>query len=252
MTEIPPPPRGDDPRHAADAALHRSFVELGQRIAAETASPPPRWRRPRRAGRTVLVAILALLMLGGGAVATKVFVADDGSVPVESNPGKAIAQARGDRRLGAARAKDPDNSTVWGVRIYYNNRGESCVLVGAVRNGRLGELKDGKFKTLPEQVVGVCHNMADHVLKTSRTYLDTPEPRTILYGIVDRSILSLQLHTRDGHQHTVPIAPDGSYLLPLAQPRPNPLDGATITAHSTTGTTTTTLNTQPPPHQLNP
>jgi hypothetical protein len=43
-----------------------------------------------------------------------------------------------DRRFGAARARDPHNSTVWGVPLYYNKAGDACALVGAVDRGRLG------------------------------------------------------------------------------------------------------------------
>jgi hypothetical protein len=250
---VPPLPDPGDPRHAADAAFFRSIVDLGQRTASRTVTETEkssRRRTRRRFGRTVLVAIVGLLVLGGGAVATKVFVADDGSVPVEPDPGRDIAQTPGDRRLGAARAKDPKNAHIWGVRVYYNDRGDSCVLVGVVSGRRLGEIKAGKFKEYTKATPGLCDNLSDHILTTARAYVDSAEPRTVLYGVVDRSIVTLDLQTPDGRRHPIPIAPDGSYVLPLVGRRPL-ASRTTLTAYTSTGATTTfPVKTQPPPHQL--
>lgn len=248
MTEIPPPPRDDDPGHTADAAFYRSLVELGQRTAATQTPPPtPRRKRRRLAPRTALIASLGLLLTGtGGAIATKAFIAQNGSVNVEHDPGKGFTQSPADRRLGAAHAKDPNNPNTWGIRIYYNTRGETCALTGILNNGRLGRLIDGKFKALPQGTTGNCHNMHDHILITTRTYTDTPQPRTILYGTVDRTITKLQLHTPNQPTTNIPIAPDGTYLLPLTGHQP--LTNATLT----TNTTTHNLNTPTPPTHQHP
>jgi hypothetical protein len=249
---VPPPPDSGDPREAADAAFFRSVVELGQRHASEKAAPapPPRRRVRRRFGRTVLVAIGALLTLGGGAVATKVFVADDGSVPIEREPGKGVGQAPDNSRTATARAKDPKNANVWSVRVYYNDRGQTCVLVGVLANGRLGEIKDGKFKQYPAGTPGLCDALTDHILTTARSYVHTAEPRTVVYGVADRSIIALTLRTHDGRRHNVPIALDGSYVLPLTGTHPL-AGGATLTARNTNRTTTTQdVKIQPPQQQL--
>lgn len=245
----PPPPDPNDPARAADAAFYRSLVELGERTNALQTPQAPR-RRRRRLVRVVVLALLAVFALGGAAVATKVFLAADDPVKTDQNPGKNIAQAPADRRLGAARAKDPHNSTTWGIRLYYNNAGETCALVGTVNHGRLGQPQNGKFKPLPQGASGECHNMTDHIFIARRTYTDTPQPRTILYGQADRTITALGLQTHDGKHRDIPIAPDGSYILPLAGT--NPLNNATLTTQTPQHTTTHQLKTNPPPPTLNP
>ncbi len=246
--KTPPPPDPNDRARAADAAFYRSLVDLGERTSALQTPQSP--RRRRRLMRVVVLALLAVLALGSAAVATKVFLAHDDPVKTDQDPGKNIAQAPADRRFGAARAKDPHNSTTWGIRLYYNNAGETCALVGAVDHQRLGQLQNGKFKPLPQRASGECHNMADHIFIARRTYTDTPEPRTILYGQADRTITALQLQTHDGKHHNIPIAPDGSYILPLAGT--NPLNNATLTTQTPQHTTTHQLKTKPPPPTLNP
>jgi hypothetical protein len=241
-----PPPDPDDRARAADAAFYRSLVELGERTSA-LQSPH---RRRHRLVRVVVLTLLAILALVSAAVATKVFLAHDDPVKTDRDPGENIAQAPADRRFGAARAKDPHNSTLWGVRLYYNDSGETCALVGAVDHGRLGQIQNGKFRPLPQRASGECHNMADHIFVARRTYTDTPEPRTILYGQADRTITALQLQTHDGKHRNIPIAPDGSYILPLTGT--NPLNNATLTTQTPQHTTTHKLKTNPPPPTLNP
>jgi len=88
--------------------------------------------------------------------------------------------------------------------------------------------------------------MRDHILITTRTYTDTPQPRTILYGAVDRTITKLQLHIPGQPTTNIPIAPDGTYLLPLTGHQP--LTNATLT----TNTTTHNINTPTPPTHQHP
>ena len=106
-----PPPDPNDPARAADAAFYRSLVDLGERTSALQTPRAPR-RRRRRLARVVALALLAVLALGSAAVATKVLLAADDPVKTDQDPGKHIAQAPADRRLGAARAKDLSVSLV--------------------------------------------------------------------------------------------------------------------------------------------
>jgi hypothetical protein len=243
----PPPPDPRDPERVADAALYRSFVDLGERETVETERVrSPRRRRRRRVVRQALLTAGAFVVLGGAALATRAILPGDGPVKSDRKPAEDIVPA--DRRFGAARARDPRNGTVWGVRLYYNKAGDACALVGAVDHGRLGRIRDGRFSQLPEQATGVCHDMADHVFITYRTYTDTSEPRTVVYGLADRSIASLELKTRDGKRRRIAIAPDGSYVLPLAGRQP--LAGATLTVRTPQQTTVRKLKTEPPPATL--
>jgi hypothetical protein len=244
MTIPPPDPR--DPERAADAALYRSFVELGESKAEGQAVRSPRRRRRRRLVREVLLTAGAIGALGGVAIAGKALLLDDGSLNGDSKPAEDIVPA--DRRFGAARARDPHDSTVWGVRLYYNKAGDACALVGAVVDGRLGRIRDGRFKQLPAHAVGVCHDMNDHVFTTYRTYTDTSDSRTVVYGLADRSIASLEIATRDGKRHGIEIAPDGSYVLALAGR--DPLVGATLTVRTPQQTTSRKLKTEAPPPTL--
>src|ERR1044071_1119476 len=141
MTKVPPPPDPDDPRHAADAAFYRGLNDLAQRTAE-----PKRAEARRRRRRRVAVAgvVPALALAASGAVATKVFIVGNGSVPLEREPGKRFAPLR------SARAEDPKTKDLWGVQLSYNIKGETCVIAGPVRDGAVGAIQDGQFKTLPE------------------------------------------------------------------------------------------------------
>jgi hypothetical protein len=175
---------------------------------------------------TVAAVLAAPLSAGGVAVGVKVFTAHEDPIG-ESRPPADLAQAPEDLRPGVARAKDPGNSTVWGVRLYYNPRGESCALVGMVGpGGGLGVVKGGRFRPFPKGAPGRCHNMRDHVFVTSSTYVDIEQPRTVLYGIVDRAVRGLTLGFADGRRRRIAIAPDGTYVVPL--PGRGSLSGAKL------------------------
>jgi hypothetical protein len=223
----PRPPAEDEEDRTADRVLYESFVQRAERDRS------PARRRMRRAAIAAAFVVGAPLVVGGGAVATKAFLGDDKPV-TESKPGSGFARSPADRRSGAARAKDPDNSTVWGVRLYFNKSGDSCVLPGAVGpKGDLGRVKDGKFMPFAEGSPGECHDMRDHLFVASRTFLDVAVPRTVLFGVTDRSVQRLELVSANGERKPVPVALDGSYVLPL--PGRRPLSGAVLIADTADG-----------------
>jgi hypothetical protein len=108
--------------------------------------------------------VAAALLLAGGAVAvaaTGVLTGSPVKPEVPSSPvlgnGLPVPDGPG---LPVLRAADPDGGLPWGMRILSTTRGQVCVQVGRVQNGRLGELgldgvfgDDGRFHVLAPDVL---------------------------------------------------------------------------------------------------
>lgn len=202
--------------HEAARSLEESFRRLGAQRADNG-----RTRRSNPVGRLLVVGVTFLLAATAVAAGTKVFVADGGSVGPEHTLRPDIRRSPADRRLSQARASDPSGGAPWGTRLYTNSQGNSCVVAGRVVRSQLGVLQSGRFTELPSSAPGVCNDLArGHVLVTIRNYGDPAVPggRTVLYGIADRTIRSLEVVTSAGMRVPVPIAPDGTYMVVLARP----------------------------------
>ena len=103
-------------------------------------------------------------------------------------------------QLAQATARDPIDHRPWGLRTFKSASGETCLALGRVVGTRLGVVHVGQFKELPTRKGGVCGPLAtQHMVMSSRDYFDSAIPggRTVLYGIVDRTIVSLAPATRD-------------------------------------------------------
>jgi hypothetical protein len=167
-------------------------------------------------GRALLVATALLLLISAGAAGTRVFVSDGGSVGSEPRPPSALERSPGDRRLAQARSADPVEGLPWGVRLYTSAAGQSCVVLGRLAKGHLGIVQGGRFSDLPSDAPGVCNDLERlHVLATIRSYGNVTGGRTVLYGVVDRTIRSLTMVTSTAEARLIPIAADGTFITVL-------------------------------------
>lgn len=207
MTKIPP-------EHTAARALEDSFRTLGEQRAR--ARRPPR-RASRSAPRVVAIALTSLLVAAVAATGTKVFLGDGGVLDSNANDldGR-VAPAPAYRQLAQASARDPLDHRAWGIRTFKSAGGEICLALGRIVGKRLGAVRVGQFKELPVRASGVCGPLErQHMVMTSRVYFDSAIDggRTVLYGIVDRSITKLGLASASGRDSAVPIAPDGTFIV---------------------------------------
>ncbi|MFL5844311.1 MAG: hypothetical protein ACJ762_06425 [Solirubrobacteraceae bacterium] len=217
MTPIP-----DD--HEAARALRDEFDRLGREHGHATPAPLARAHRRSRA----LLATLAI-GLGAGAVAVAGSQLLDGQTSGDHRSvGDRDAPAPADAKLSEVRRPDPSGGLAWGLRIYTSKLGLPCVMVGRVKDRRLGSEDNGRLLAYPPDAPGLCAtSQADHAAFSVRRTA-TPAPgRTVIYGVVDRSVSSVIIHPRPGRSRPVPVADDGGFL--LVESGPEALRSATIT-----------------------
>jgi hypothetical protein len=133
--------------------------------------PAPRARRPRRLAVLVVVGALAIAASAWGAtqlVTGSIVVT--GFPPVSANTGVGAPLPSSSPVLGL-RVTDPTGGLPWGMRIVRTTRGEACLQVGRVLDGKIGVLgtgyafhADGRFHTLsPEDALGLnCVHVDAH------------------------------------------------------------------------------------------
>lgn len=135
-------------RNLLQAARHR--IAGAERGGGKALSVRLRGARARFGGMRLAVAAFGVLLASAtiALAAGGVFLT---GAPVHSqapqNPGVGNGvPARGASRLLALRVPDPEGGPPWGVRIVSTTRGETCLQVGRLQNGQLGELGvDGAF-----------------------------------------------------------------------------------------------------------
>jgi hypothetical protein len=194
--------------------LYEQFREAGQRKAkAQRAARRRTW--VSQVPGPALGAVLAFLVVGGGiAVGTKVFTSDEAPLKGDPSPGADVRRAPGARQLAQAVVDDPSVAGArWGVRVYPNDRGDTCVTGGRYVDGRVGREVSGQFREYGTDVQGLCTDLAsEHASVVLRSYSVASEQRTLVYGVVDRTVRGVALGPR-GNPKPVPVAPDGSYLV---------------------------------------
>lgn len=217
MTPIP-----DD--HEAARALRDEFDRLGREQGQVRPVPTDRLHRRWRAGLVTLA-----VALGAGAVAVAGSQLLDGatsgdrhSVPRHDVP------ARSDTKLSALRVPDPAGGLPWGVRLYTSKLGLPCVLVGRVKDDHLGVPSGGRFLRYPLDAPGLCSDSKDEHAAFAVRRTSTPAPgRTLVYGVVDRTVSSVVIHPEAGRSQPVTVADDGGFL--LVEASPGAMRSATIT-----------------------
>lgn len=211
MTQIPP-------EHTAARALEASFRTLGEERKRDRANARQPWRHvSRRLPRAAFAALTGLMLVAVAATGTKVFLGDGGELPADSAGVQGrLAPAPAYRQLAQATARDPLDHRPWGLRTFKSAGGGTCLALGRVVGARLGVVHVGQFKELPTRKGGVCGPLATkHLVMSSRVYSDSAIAggRTVLYGIVDRSITHLSLQPSTGRGAAVSIAPDGTFVV---------------------------------------
>ena len=238
MKDIPPDRRSTH-------ELYEQFREAGARKA----------RIQRQVRRRALLqhvpgpalgAVLAFLVVGGGiAVGTKVFVADDAPVVGDGDPGRDVGRSPGDQRVAQATAIDPVVGRArWGMRVYTNDQGASCAVAGRLVGARVGRVVDGRFHEYPDDVVNACNDLStDHASVVKRPDAIDDQPRVLLFGVVDRTVTALAYGPPDAPA-PLPVAADGSYLVLAAGT--HPFAGQVLRV--TRGTESKDISLQPPSH----
>jgi hypothetical protein len=204
--------------HTAARALEDSFRALGEaRVRGQPTARRPWHRVSRGFPRVAVVALTGLLLVAVAATGTKVFLGDGGELLSDSAGVKGrLAPAPAYRQLAQASARDPLDHRRWGLRTFKSAGGDTCLALGRVVGTRLGVVRIGQFKELPTRKGGVCGPLAtQHLVMSSRDYFTSAitDGRTVLYGIVDRSITRLSLQPPTGRGAAVPIAPDGTFVV---------------------------------------
>lgn len=202
-------------------------------------------------------AVMAVaLVLAGGAIAAAATGVLNGS-PVQEPEGTPTANAGdgvpvpGGSHLLALRAADPEGGLPWGMRIVHTTRGATCVQIGRVQNGWLGQLgidgayhDDGRFHPLSPDVLPIDNGYANISCILSGQTLMGRSPtqdrnaewmvgprrvnstaqnlRSISYGLLGPHAVSISYRTATGTQ-TRPVSPgSGAYMIvqPVSLPIP--------------------------------
>jgi hypothetical protein len=195
---------------------HPTFKKLRddlERAGREMERSMARSARRRRARRVAIV-VLTLLGLAAAAVGARELIDDSSPVPPDPRPlPPDRRRAVEDARLSPVQVPDPAGGLPWGARTYTSVRGGACVVVGRVRQGRVGVLVGRRFSPLPRAAQGACAPDADdHIAFSVRLYPGPDAGRSVVYGVVDRAVTSMSLR-RLGRFSPVEIAPDGVFLV---------------------------------------
>ena len=204
MTKIPD-------EHSAARELYDAFVAAGRERSGQPALPAEADRSRWRTRRVLIAVPVVLLTLVTGAGAARILLDDGPAVPGEPKVSPNVRREPADAALAAVRAADPYGGLPWGERLYSSATGGRCALIGRVRDGTLGVVRDGRFSALAPDAPGACGRAGARRLIARQESADA-NPRSVLFGFVDRSVRSIDIVA--GAQRTrVPIAPDGSYLV---------------------------------------
>ena len=130
-------------------------------VARDSRPSPFRWGSRRVQAALVTV----VLLLAGSAIALAAGGLLQGSPVGEPqgtprpNSGTGIPTVGGSQLL-APRAADPEGGPPWGLQLVHTTRGETCLQVGRVQNGEIGQLGiDGAFND-----DGRFHPLLPHIL----------------------------------------------------------------------------------------
>jgi hypothetical protein len=209
---------------------------------------PARWSVRSWLSHRVSAAVVALaLALAGGAIAVAATGLLNGSpVPeVGQKPTPDVGNgvpAPGGSHLLSLRVADPEGGPPWGMRVVHTTRGSTCVQMGRVQNGQLGQLgidgayhDDGRFHPLPSDILPIddghanisCilpgqtlmsrsptqDRSAEWMVEPRKVKPTARELRSITYGLLGPHAVSITYRTATGTQ-TRPVSPgSGAYMI---------------------------------------
>lgn len=196
------PPALADMREQFRVAAARELA-IEREVQRRLRTRSRRFRRPQ----LVAAVIASVLLLAGMAVAGG-WLEDDRPLAPDRVP-RGLQPAAGAGVVASSAVADPDGGLPWALRVFSNDRGQECVVVGRLRDGVLGVLRGGSFRALPHRVPGACGDLAREPLLAAREHRSQP-PRTVIYGLSrGRGQVELRL---DGRVTRVPVGALGTYL----------------------------------------
>jgi hypothetical protein len=146
------------------------FEAVLARVEHATGPAPRAWRLRRLAALVVLGALAIAASAWGATQLLTGSIVVTGFPPVSPNTGDGAPLPSSSAVLGL-RVPDPTGGLPWGMRIVRTTRGEVCLQVGRVLDGKIGVLgngyafhADGRFHTLsPEDALGLnCVHVDAH------------------------------------------------------------------------------------------
>jgi hypothetical protein len=174
--EDPLPPALADLREQFRAAAARELAverEVERRVQVRT-------RRRRRPARLASIVAAAVFALAGVAFAAGLLDRDGPSLAPE---GQALdGQSADPGVIVSSAVPDPGGGPPWALKLVSNDRGEECVLVGRLRDGVLGRVRDGVFQPLPAVAQGFCADLSQEPLLAAVEQWPHPT-RTVIYGV---------------------------------------------------------------------
>lgn len=196
--KTPPPPGLAQFKQRLDEVTQHDYEEERRQA---------RRRRSRFQVRSLPVTLAALVLAGGVAVGATALINNDGpAIQKEPNGGDQIAPID-PSVVATSRTTDPGGGLPWILRVFTNPRGETCVVLGRLKNGHFGEVQQGRFRELPEATPGVCDTSRNLVAFLDRR---VDPPRTIVYGLA-RGPGHITVRTGDAEKQVDPAAL-GTYL----------------------------------------
>ncbi|MBI5105341.1 MAG: hypothetical protein HZB46_10250 [Solirubrobacterales bacterium] len=138
------------------AAMLPALHDVGDQLHAAARRDVAARRRRRRDPRRRLVLVLAaLLVLAAAAAGTAELLSTGEPLPTQPDrmPRKYAPAARPAVAVSAA---DPAGGLPWSAAVYTTRTGHDCVLVGRDDGGRLGLVRDGRFRPYQAGRPGFC------------------------------------------------------------------------------------------------
>jgi len=224
-------------------SLGRALVAAARRREATATSGRIRGWLSRRSNAVAFAAVLALT---GGAIAVAASGVLEGSPVSEPegtptpNAGTGIPTAGGGRVL-PLRAPDPEGGLPWGMQLVQTTRGQTCVQIGRVSGGRVGQLGiDGAFRNdrrfhpigadiLPNYTSGyanlICLLPGEVMLGyaptqdrnaewgVGRQAASARQLRMVSWWLLGPHAVSLTYDSHSGSKTLAPSGPEGAYMI---------------------------------------
>lgn len=197
-----PPGLAEFGRHLDEVARHDREEDLRKA------------RRSKRHRLRALPVTVAAAVLAGGIAAGATAVLSHNGSPIDREPKGGDMIAPVDPSVVAAtRTADPGGDLPWILRVFTNARGEECVVLGRLKQGRFGQLQQGRFRALPASTPGLCDNAARSGLLAFLDRRAVP-PTTAVYGLT-KSTGSVTVRVGAIERRVTPVAL-GAYLVVVA------------------------------------
>lgn len=193
----------------------RVLDELGRELDGALEREAVASSRP--VGRTLAIALAALLLLAGAAFAASYALtgnaipgARDADVPPEATPRPGSAQ------LVDVRAEDPGDAPPWTLRLSTSQTGQLCVAIGQEVDGEFGLVGlDGRFRQLPLVGVDSCATReGPPPAMIGARIFDAQRPseaRTVVYGVAGTGLREATVRA-GGEERELELGAGGSFL----------------------------------------